>query len=288
MGRGTHSEDTVGIPQRRDADFSDMFDIEIPEADGAGILDVKDVCGLLVAVAPVLRDSGRAVRTGHKLRDTFGWLAFVQVARNIGRILTGAIERPAVQTAGGHFHLRNAAVGKDIDGFGTSLAAVPGRVGVAVIEDVPLATDLHDTAVVVAAVGHQVLRIRRRVGTQVAVADNHAAVLEPTGGTVADGIAELVHHGGGIDKVILAIDFADGGCLKERVFFKARASGVHASRHNERGFLHDGQHILVQHRDHRAVSGLIPIPGKPRVQIGRIAFGQYAGVKLRLVACFLA
>ena len=90
-----------------------------------------------------------------------------QVAGDIGGVFPLAPQRAAVEAAGGDLRLADGPVGQDFDRFGAALPAEMGAVGLPVVEDIPLPRNLHDTAVVVAAIRRRL--IRRFVGIDMGV-----------------------------------------------------------------------------------------------------------------------
>ena len=72
----------------------------------------------------------------------------------------------------------DASIGEDGHRLQTALAAEVGAVGVAVIEDIPLAVDPLQTAVVVSAVEHGLFRRLVGVDMDVGVAEDDTAVGE--------------------------------------------------------------------------------------------------------------
>ena len=80
----------------------------------------------------------------------------------------------------------------------------------------------------------------------VAVGDQRAAEGEGAGGRIAEGVAELVPEGGGIDEVVPPPDLAHGRGFKEAV--PARQVG----RHGRDGARLDGEHVGGVELDHGA------------------------------------
>ena len=152
-----------------------------------------------------------------------------------------------------------------------------------VIEDIPLAVYLDNTAVIVctAACRH----IRRLVGIymQVSVADQYAAVSEAAQRFIADSIAELVHDLGRVYEIILSVHLAYGRSLEKCVSLELGACTVTGARNYDLRLGDDSQHILIQCDRLCACSGLVALRTKSAVQIGLAALGDNSGIELWLV-----
>ena len=247
-------------------------------------MDIGDICRPFVVIAALLGHFGQSGIAGIQFQ-----LVFVkQVAGDISRILSLAAERPAVQSAGGYLRLPDLPLFIKEDRLGAALTAEPGGVGLAVVENVPLAVDFHDAAVVVPADGRRAVGGLVGADSRVHVAYDRAAIRKGAAGILRCGVAQFMHQLRGIHEVISVSPLADGGRLEKRVALKPGALVIHIAGRDKDGFFFDGQHIRPQHGAHRSVAGLIPMPGKAGIQIGFVTLGQHAGIKLRLVAGPLA
>ena len=211
-----------------------------------------------------------------------------QVAGDVCGVVALALQGAAVEAAAGHFHLGDGAVGQDLHLLRHALAAEHGAVGVAVVEDVVIIADLFQAAVVVGAVVHGLVGRLVGIDMHVRIADDDAAEDEILARVLAGGVAQLMHHDGGIHKVVGIAKLADGGSLEELMALKAAALGVGTAGHHVHRLFQDGEHVLVQHRHHGAVAALVVKAGKTGVHVGHVALGENAGVELRLVALTVA
>ena len=176
-----------------------------------------------------------------------------QVAGNRGRVVAFSAERAAIQAAGGDLYLRDAAVGENLDLFGTALTGIFGAVGLAVVEDVPFPVCLDHTTVVVA---EGVDRNGASIKTDIAVGNDCAAVDKAAVRAVAGRIAELMALMGRVDKVVFFADLADGGRLKKSMSFKSGTCGMVTAGNQHAGRFLQGEHIGFQFGDHAVFTEL--------------------------------
>ena len=81
------------------------------------------------------------------------------------------------------------------------------------VEDVPVTVQLHDAAVVVAAVEHGFIGRFISVDVHIAIADDYAAILETLSGMLAGGVAQFVLMNGWYG-VLCGTNFANGRASK--------------------------------------------------------------------------
>ena len=156
------------------------------------------------------------------------------------------------------------------------------------VEDVTLVTDLDQASVVVRAVRSGRLRILVAVDVEVAVTNDDTAVGKRSLGTVGGRVAKLMHNLGGVDKVILSVEFADGTCFEKCMVFKAGSLAVARARNDNSRLLHDCQHVRSENGQLGAVTALVSAAAEAGEEIGHVALRQHAGVELRLVALAVA
>lgn len=195
-----------------------------------------------------------------------------------------ALERPSVRTAGCYLHLGNSAIPAEFNPFDAALPAECRPIGVPVIKNVPFSVDFNDAAMVITAIIHRLIPRLVRIDMKIAIADNDSLVGEVSCRMLAGRIAQLMHGDRGIDKVVGISPFADGRSFEELVTFESAPLAVWLARRNKYRFFDNCEHIRAKHRCHCAMSGLVSIRAESGVQVGVLSFGQYAGVKLRLVA----
>src|SRR5690606_13575516 len=123
------------------ADAGNSLAAKILEACGGRLHHIPDVAGQLVAVASVLGNNREAVVHIGVGRRVHGFGIAEQIAGDPCWKITLTHTSRSTDSAGGHFGLRNAAVGADLDGLDAALAAEIGAVCVPVVESVPRAGD---------------------------------------------------------------------------------------------------------------------------------------------------
>ena len=166
-----------------------------------------------------------------------------QVAGVTGIVAADAGQRPAVQAAACDLGLVKTAFRIQYNGFGTALAAALDAVGLAVVEDVPLPTQLDKAAVGVAIGG---LGRGVAVPSDVCIGNEDSAIPVAGQRLVGDSIAQVVALLRGIHKVIPFADFPGRRGFVKAVALKAGASGsLTAGQHLKRPGL-DGVHVRFQ------------------------------------------
>ena len=123
--------------------------------------------------------------------------------------------------------------------------------GLAVVEDIPLAIDALNSAVVVAG-HHQAILLLAPIDADVAVGDQHAAEDEIAVRIAAGGVAQLMLVLGGVDEIVGLADLSDAAGLEEGMALEAGAVRRQLPRHDTLGEMADGEHVVLQFDDVRA------------------------------------
>ena len=215
---------------------------EILVSDDGLVLDAGDE-GLVL----LLRDPDLGLHDGIVVIDLVDDSGIRQVAGDAGGVAAGGAERLAVESLAGGLYLFDAAVRGDRDLFGAALSGEFISVGRAVVENIVIIADLCDTAVVVAK---GICRMLSPVQADVSVRDDRSAVNEAFVRLVADRVAKLMALVAGVDKIVFAVDLADGRCLKEAVAFEPGAGSVMPSGNQGLGLALCCEHVLFQLHDH--------------------------------------
>ena len=286
-------ESAVTVTADGDAQRAQGIDVKVFEACHCAIGHVRDVLdGTMVVVLLVLGQVGVGLFIEFPVvADSAG--PAPEVAGDTGGVAAPAPERPAVQAAAGHLRLAETAVGRAFELFGAGLAGIRVPVRLAVVEDIPVAVQLHHPSVGVAQVVGGAVLVRVSVQVQVALVHQRTAEAEFSVRAVADRVAQLVVVGGGIDKHVFAVDLADGRGLEELMPFEIRRWIVRFEGKQQFRSGLDRKHVLFQLQHHAAA---LPVPAETaergghlrletRVQVhAAVIVGQHAGVKGKLVA----
>ena len=213
-----------------------------------------------------------------------------QIAGDPGLVPALSPQRPAVQPAGGHLRLPEAAVGGALQLLRAGLPGVGMAVGLPVVEDVPVRPQVQQPPVGVAQVVEAVFFLGAPVQKQVAQAHQGAAEGEAAVRPVADGVAQLMVVPGGVDKDIAVPILSDGAGLEELVV--GEGAGALLGEDHPGPALH-GHHILLQlHHRAAVVAQLLEAGDKgggrwvePGVQPDpAVIVRQHPGVEGELVA----
>lgn len=175
-----------------------------------------------------------------------GHLSVGDVAGNGCGVFALRRQGAAVEPAAGTLRLSDAAVGGDGHRLGAGLTAISGVVGLAVIEDVPLAVDTFQASVVIGRHVQPVLALPA-VQAHVAVGLQDAAVYEVPIRILAGCIGEHAAVFIGVDEIIRAVDLPDAAGLIEAVALKAGSKGFKLTGQNSTGVAYDRQHVVCKH-----------------------------------------
>ena len=171
-------------------------------------------------------------------------------------------QRPAVQPAGGHLRLPEAAVGGALQLLRAGLPGVGMAVGLPVVEDVPVRPQVQQPPVGVAQVVEAVFFLGAPVQKQVAQAHQGAAEGEAAVRPVADGVAQLMVVPGRVNKQICIPVLADGAGLKKLMVGKG--TGALLGENDLRLPFH-GHHVRLQlHHRTAVIAQLLEAGGNGR------------------------
>ena len=167
------------------------------------------------------------------------------MAADISRVDTLARERTVVQSAGGYLRLSDPPLAVKEYLLRAGLPAEAAPVSLSVIKDIPLPVCLLYSAVVVALSHHAFLPVGIPL-KDVRIVHDHTAVGVTFIRPVTDRVAEFVALHRGIDKIVPAVDLADGAGLEKLMTLEARALTVSHIRHQRLRLRLYRQHILLQ------------------------------------------
>lgn len=98
-------------------------------------------------------------------------------------------KRAAVEAAARNFHLSDTSVRKNLNLFSTALTGAFGSVGLAVMENIPVLTNLYHTTVIISK---GIYRICPSVKSYISIGNNCSAKHIAFRRTIADGIAQFM------------------------------------------------------------------------------------------------